>query len=28
MIFPQNQLIKFRAVETVLRQIGTTRSFV
>jgi len=26
--YPQNQLTKFRAVLTVLRQIVTTRSFV
>jgi len=26
--FTENQLTKFRAVETVLRQIETTRSFV
>jgi len=26
--FLENQLTKFRAVLTVLRQIGTTRSFV
>jgi len=26
--FPENQLTKFRAFQTVLRQIGSTRSFV